>query len=85
MGISHLKNKRLKNVKELAISDHFLTCDCNVSFNDFTIFSEDSRDFNLLFKENLSIARDKPILNKTVKSSQSELFEQTEFYCCITL
>ena len=38
-GISHLKNKRLKNVKQSAISDHLLTCDCNIDFDDFTILS----------------------------------------------
>ena len=37
MGISHLTNKRLKNVKQSAVSDHVLNCDCNINFNDFTI------------------------------------------------
>ena len=35
MEISHLTNKRLENIKQSAISDHLLTCDCNISFNDF--------------------------------------------------
>ena len=39
MGILHLRNKRLKNVKQSAISDHALTCHCNINFNDFTILS----------------------------------------------
>ena len=68
MGTSHLTNKRLKNIKQSAISDHLLTCDCNINFNDFTILSKDSNNFNLLVKESLLIARDKAILNKTVKS-----------------
>ena len=68
MGTSHLTNKRLKNIKQSAISDHLLTCDCNINFNDFTIFSKDSNNFNLLVKESLLIARDKAILNETVKS-----------------
>ena len=34
IGISHLTNTRLKNVKQSAISDHVLTCDCNINFND---------------------------------------------------
>ena len=74
-GISHLKNKRLKNVKQSAISDHLLTCDCNINFDDFTILSKDSNNINLLIKESLLISRDKPILNKTVKSFPLELFE----------
>ena len=75
MGISHLTNKRLKNVKQSAISDHLLTCDCNINFDDFTILSKDSNNINLLIKESLLISCDKPILNKTVKSFPLELFE----------
>ena len=71
MGISHLTNKRLKNVKQ---SDHLLTCDCNINFDDFTILSKDSNNINLLIKESLLISCDKPILNKTVKSFPLELF-----------
>ena len=73
MGILHLTNKPLKNVKQSAISDHLLTCDCNINFNDFTILSKDSKSFNLLIEESLLIARDKPILSKTVKSFTLEL------------
>ena len=75
MGISHLTNKCLKNVKQSPISDHVLTCGYNINFNDFTILSKDSNNINLLIKESLLIARDKPILNKTVKSFPLELFE----------
>ena len=75
MGISHLTNKHLKSVKQSAISDHLLTCDGNINFNDFTILSKDSNDINLLIKESLLISRDKLILNKTVKSFPLELFE----------
>ena len=53
MGISHLTNKRLKNVKQSAISDHMLTCVCNINFNNFTILSKDSNNMNLLIKESL--------------------------------
>ena len=74
-GILHLRNRRLKSVKQSAISDHSLTCDCNITFNDFTILSKDSNDFSLLIKETLLIARYKHILNKMVKSSPLELFE----------
>ena len=50
-GISHLANKRLKNVKQSALLDHLLTCDCNINFNDFIILSKDSNNINLLIKE----------------------------------
>ena len=73
--IWHLTNKRLKNAKQSAILDHLLTCDCNINFNDFTILSKDSNNINLLIKESLLMSRDKPILNKAVKSFSLELFE----------
>ena len=63
MGISHLTNKRLKNVNQWAISDHLLTCDCSINFDDFTILSKDSNNINLHIKERLLISPDKPILN----------------------
>ena len=75
MRILQLANKHLKIVKQSAISIHVLTCDCNKNFNDFTILSKDSSNTKLLIKEGLLIARDKPILNKTVKSITLELFE----------
>ena len=75
VGILHLANKHLKNIKQSAISDHLLTCDCNINFNDFTILSKDSNNVNLLIKESLLVSHDKPILNKTVKFFPLELFE----------
>ena len=52
MGISHLTNKGLENVKQSAISDH-MTCDCNINFKEFNILSKDSNNINLLIKESL--------------------------------
>ena len=74
MGISHLTNKRLKNVKQSATSDHLLTCDCSINFYDFTILSKDS-DNNLLIKRGLLISCHISILNKTIKSCALELLE----------
>ena len=39
MGISNLTGKRLKNVKQSAIYDHLLQCNCTINFNNFDIFS----------------------------------------------
>ena len=58
MEISHLTNKCLKNIKEPAISDHLLTCDCNINYNDFTILSNDCNNINFLIKESLLISYD---------------------------
>ena len=69
MGISYLANKRLKNVKQSAISDHLLISDCNINFDDFTTLFKDSYNINLLIKESSLISHDKPILNKQLNLS----------------
>ena len=55
VGISHLTNKHIKNVKQSTISDHLLTCDWNLNFDAFTILSSDSSCFNFLIKEILTV------------------------------
>ena len=68
MGISYFTSKRVSNVKQSIISNHLLTCDCNISFNDFTILSKGSSKINLLIEESSPARfRDDPTLNKTVK------------------
>ena len=75
MGISNLTGKRLKNVKQSAISDHLLQCNCAINFDDFSILATDCNKFKLLLRESLLIKRDKPILNRTIKSFPLELFD----------
>ena len=75
MGTSNLTEKRLKNIKESAVSDHRLQCDCVISFDDFDILASDTNNFSLLVKESLLIKRDKPILNPTIKSFPLKLFD----------
>ena len=75
MGTSNLTGKRIKNAKELAISDHLLQCDSPINFDNFKILASDSNKFNLLIKESLLIKRDKPVLNRTTKSFPLDLFD----------
>ena len=75
MGISNLTEKRVKNVKPSAVSDHLLQCDCSISFDDFDILASESNNFRLLIKESLLIKRDKPVLNRTIKSFPLKLFD----------
>ena len=75
MGISNLTGKRLKNVKQSAISDHLLQCNCAINFDDFSILATDCNKFKLLLRESLLIKCDKPILNRTIKSFPLELFD----------
>ena len=75
MGISNLTEKRVKNMKESAVSDHPLQCDCAISFDDFDVLASDTNNFRLLIKESLLIKRDKPILNRTIKSFPLKFFD----------
>ena len=65
MGISNLTGKRLKCVKQSAVSDHLLECNCSIDFNHFDILASDVNKFRLLIKESVLIKRDQPQLNKT--------------------
>ena len=75
MGISNLTGKRVKHVKESAVSEHVLQCDCTIAFGNFDILASDTNSFRLLIKESLLIKRDKPVLNHTVKSLPLKLFD----------
>ena len=73
MGISNLTGKRLKCVKQSAVSDHLLECNCSIDFDYFDILGSDENRFRLLIKEILLIKRDQPQLNKIIKSSEAYL------------
>ena len=75
IGISNLTEKHLKNVKQSAISDHLLQCNCTINFDDHSILATDYNKFKLLPRESLLIKRDKPILNRTIKLFPLELFD----------
>ena len=75
MGISNITGKRLKTVMQSAISDHLLQCNCTINFDDFDILATESNRFKLLLRESLLIKRDKPILNRTIKSFPLKMFD----------
>ena len=75
MTVSNLTEKRFKNMKGSAVSDHRVQCDCIISFHDFDVLASDTNKFTLLIKESLLIKRDKPVLNRTIMSFWSKLFE----------
>ena len=75
MGISNLTGKRLKNIKDSAVSDHLLQCSCAIDFDHFDILATDVSKFNLLVKESLLIKLDNPMLNRTTKSFPFELLD----------
>ena len=67
MGISNLTGKRLKCVKQSAVSDHLLECNCSIDFDHFDILASDANKFRLLTTESLLIKYDQPQLNKTIQ------------------
>ena len=75
IDISNLTGKPLKCVKQSAVSDHLLECNCTIDFDHFDILVSDVNRFRLLIKECLLIKRDQPQLNKTIKSFSLKLFD----------
>ena len=74
MEISNLTGKHLKCVKQSAVSDHLLECNCSIDFDHFDILASDANKFRLLIKESLLIKHDQPQLNKSIKSLYVKLF-----------
>ena len=74
-SISNLTRKRLKRVKQSAVSDHLLECNCSIDFDPFDIRASDTNKFRLLIKESLLIKRDQPQWNKAIKSFPFKLFD----------
>ena len=69
MGVSNLTGKQLKNIKDSAVLDHLLQCNCTIHFDHFDILATDVSKVNLLVKESLLVKHDNPVLNRTTKSS----------------
>ena len=63
MGFSNLTGRRLKNMKDSAVSDHLLQCNCTTNFDHFDVLATVFSKFNLLVKESLLIKCDNPVLN----------------------
>ena len=75
MGISNLSGKRLKSVKQSAVSDHLLKCNCSIDFDHFDILASDASKFRLLIQGSLLIKRDQIQLNKTHQAILLKLFD----------
>ena len=75
MGLSNLTRKRIKSVKQSAVSDNLLECNCLIDFDHFDILASDANKFRLLIKESLLIKRDHRQLNKTMKSYLLKVFD----------
>ena len=75
MGISPWISKKTKPSKESAICDHLLNCNNIPSFEEFTNLANGNNKFVLGIKESLLFKRDRPILNKNIRSAKLFLFD----------
>ena len=69
MGVSPLTGKfKAPYYGMTAIREHMLSCVHQVSMSDFSILANANNTYDLDIKDSLLIARDKPILNNTIRS-----------------
>ena len=74
MGVSACTGKNMKSTKNSAVRDHMLVCNSIVSFEDFSVLSNGTKDFRIKLQEILLIHRDGLQLNKTSESAPLMLF-----------
>ena len=75
IGISPLTRKKVKP-RGSAASDHLLFCNYSPSFENFSVLTKENKKFLLELKESLLIMRDKPSLNRNIRSAPLCLFHK---------
>ena len=74
LSLSALTGKRVNKNKKSAVKDRCLFLNHVGSVEDFSISIYESNPFKVLIKGALLVSRDKPLLNKQVKSISLQLF-----------
>ena len=69
IGVSPLTRKKVKSSKNSAVCDHLLHCNFLLSFDNFIILAHENKKYLLEIKKSLLIMRDKPSLNRDIKSA----------------
>ena len=75
LRISPLTKKKVKP-KGSAVSDHLLLSNHSPSFENFSVLTKENKKFLLELKESLLIMRDKPSLNRNIRSAPLYLFDK---------
>ena len=75
IGITPLTRKKVKP-KVSAVSDHLLLCNHSPFFENFSVLTKENKKFLLELNETLLIMRDKPSLNKNIRSAPLYLFHK---------
>ena len=71
-----LLTKKKVKPKGGAVSDHLFLCNNSTSFESFSVLVKEKRKFVSELKESLLIMRDKPSLNKNIRSAPFYLFNR---------
>ena len=74
ISTSPLTGKKVNNIKKTSVKDHCLLSGHLCSFDNFAVLTFESHKFKRLIKESLLVTKDKPLLNKQIKSLKLELF-----------
>ena len=74
ISTSPLTGKRVNNNKKSSAKDHCFLSGHVCSFDDFTVLDYESHKFKRLIKGSLLVTKDKPLLNKQLKSLKLEPF-----------
>ena len=75
IGISQLTRKKVEP-KGSAVSNHLLFCNHSPSFENFSVLTKEKKKFLLKLKEILLIVRNKPSLNRNIRSAPLYLFDK---------
>ena len=75
IGISRLTRKKSKP-KGTTVRDHLLLYNHSPSFENFSVPTNDNKTFLFELKESLLIMRDKPSLNRNIRSAPLYLFDE---------
>ena len=75
IGISPLTNKRVEPRKDSAVCHHLLNRNYSPTLEDFSVLCHQNKKYLLDLKESLLIMRDRPSLNRNVRSAPLYLFE----------
>ena len=76
IGISLLTKKKVKP-KGSAANSHLLLCNHSPSFEHFSVLTKENKKFLLELKESLPKMRDKPSLNKNIRSALLYLLDKS--------
>ena len=70
----NLTKKKFK-LKGSDVSDHLLLCNHSPSFDNFGVLTKENKKILLGMEESLLIMRDKPFLNRNIRSAPLHLFD----------